>query len=42
SDPYGVKALFAIYLAQIDNTKVKSDTIHVDDLISGPKQDRNF
>ncbi|CAF0924211.1 unnamed protein product [Rotaria sordida] len=39
---YGVKALFGIYLGQIDDSKIVSGTIHVGDLIHVIKQDLDF
>jgi len=41
-DPYGIKALFGIYLGQIDDSKIISGTIHVGDLIHVIKQDLEF
>jgi hypothetical protein len=41
-DPYGIKALFGIYLSQIDDSKIISRTIHASDLIHVTYEDSNF
>ncbi len=41
-DPYGIKALFGIYLGQIDDSKIISGTIHVGDLIHITNEESNF
>ena len=41
-DPYGIKALFGIYLGQIDDSKITSGTIHVGDTIHVFKQELDF
>ena len=42
ADTYGMKALFGIYLGQIDDSKVISGTIHVGDLIRVISDEPNF
>ncbi|CAF2709636.1 unnamed protein product [Rotaria sp. Silwood2] len=39
---YGIKALFGIYLGQIDDSKIISGTIHVGDSIHVTKQELDF
>ncbi|CAF0729060.1 unnamed protein product [Adineta steineri] len=41
-DIYGIKALFGIYLGQIDDSKTISGTIHVGDLIRVTKEEPDF
>lgn len=41
-NPYGIKALFGIYLGQIDDSNIISGTIHVGDSIRVTNEDPDF
>jgi hypothetical protein len=41
-NPYGIKALFGIYLGQIDDSKIISGIIRVGDLIHVIQQELDF
>ena len=41
-NPYGIKALFGIYLGQIDDSKIISGTIRVGDSVRVTNEDSHF